>query len=203
MFQTHRGASGGESWAGVRNSPSVPLWSMSPFTVTLSTMVTSAPAFTRTFWKALAPELNTPMGLAVDDAAGALYVADYLNDRVRRVDLATGIITTVAVIGDEGEFEGPLRMACSAGNLYIATWENWHDDNDNHEIDEGEGVGDDTTSVDAAAPRGSPRCGLPLRPDADLGRRGEHPNCNERLDVKPKRLRDAPCRFKQWPDCLS
>jgi sugar lactone lactonase YvrE len=39
-----------------------------------------------------AAELNLPQGLAVD-AAGNLYIADFLNNRIRRV--ANGIITTI------------------------------------------------------------------------------------------------------------
>ena len=70
-----------------------------------------------------------PYGLAVD-GAGNLYIADFPNSRVRRVD-AEGTITTVAGGGD-GEFSGdggpateaglsPYGLAVDgAGNLYIA-----------------------------------------------------------------------------------
>jgi hypothetical protein len=34
------------------------------------------------------------------DKQGNLYIADYVNNRVRRVDAVTGIITTVAGNGD-------------------------------------------------------------------------------------------------------
>ena len=44
---------------------------------------------------AIHADLNQPKGVACD-AAGNLYIADTMNDRVRRVDAATGIITTVA-----------------------------------------------------------------------------------------------------------
>ena len=72
-------------------------------------------------------------GLAVD-GSGSLYVADYGNDRVRRVDGATGVISTVAGNGD-GRFSGDGGPAVEAGlsriegvavdgtgNLYIADW---------------------------------------------------------------------------------
>lgn len=72
-------------------------------------------------------------GLAVD-GSGSLYVADYGNDRVRRVDGATGVIDTVAGSG-EGRFSGDGGPAVEAGlsriegvaldgtgNLYIADW---------------------------------------------------------------------------------
>jgi DNA-binding CsgD family transcriptional regulator/sugar lactone lactonase YvrE len=45
-------------------------------------------------------QLNTPQGLAVD-TAGNVYIADTLNNRVRRVD-ADGTITTVAGTGESG-----------------------------------------------------------------------------------------------------
>jgi DNA-binding CsgD family transcriptional regulator/sugar lactone lactonase YvrE len=45
-------------------------------------------------------QLNLPQGLAVD-SVGNVYIADTLNDRVRRVD-ASGTITTVAGVGEAG-----------------------------------------------------------------------------------------------------
>ena len=79
---------------------------------------------------AVAAQLHRPQGVAVD-ATGNLYVADYLNHRVRRVD-PSGTITTVAGTGRAG-FSGdngpavhaqlyyPKSVAAdAAGNLYIA-----------------------------------------------------------------------------------
>lgn len=44
--------------------------------------------------------LNTPTGVAVNDAGEVLYIADSANRRVRAVDLTTGIISTAAGTGD-------------------------------------------------------------------------------------------------------
>jgi sugar lactone lactonase YvrE len=80
---------------------------------------------------AAAAMLDTPSGLAFD-SAGDLWIADAHNHRVRRVDAATGIITTVAGTGQPG-FSGDRASATAArldlprglsvdasGNLFIA-----------------------------------------------------------------------------------
>jgi sugar lactone lactonase YvrE len=75
--------------------------------------------------------LNTPAGLAID-GSGNIYIADSGNNRVRRIDGATGIISTVAgngtaaFAGDGGLATGaslnnPSVVAVdAAGTLYIA-----------------------------------------------------------------------------------
>lgn len=75
--------------------------------------------------------LNLPMSTAVD-SQGNLFIADYGNAAIRRVDSSTGIITTVAGIGQAG-FSGDGGLAIEAmldkpaavtldaqGNLFIA-----------------------------------------------------------------------------------
>jgi sugar lactone lactonase YvrE len=88
---------------------------------------------------AASAELYHPVGLAVDANATALYIADMGNHRIRKIDLLTGIITTVAGTGtpsvnsatSEGVGDGlpatqaslyfPHDVAIDAyGNLYIA-----------------------------------------------------------------------------------
>ena len=64
-------------------------------------------------------QLNWPYGVAVDSADN-LYIADYENDRVRKVDASSGTITTVA-----SGLSGPCAMAFDAdGNCYIAEFAN-------------------------------------------------------------------------------
>lgn len=76
-------------------------------------------------------ELQFP-SRAVLDGAGNLYIADFQNNRVRRVDATTGVIVTVAGTGTAGysgdggparsaDLNGPLSVTVdTGGNLYIA-----------------------------------------------------------------------------------
>ncbi len=80
---------------------------------------------------ATASAIFLPFGIAVD-AAGDLFIADSSNNRIRRVDAASGIISTVAgtgVIGATGDggpavaasLSSPSSVALdAAGNLYFA-----------------------------------------------------------------------------------
>jgi len=79
--------------------------------------------------------LNFPTAVVVD-RAGHLYIADTLNHRVRRVDAVTGVITTVAGLGQprysgdgglavEAGLNEPAALAVSDGGLlYIADQNN-------------------------------------------------------------------------------
>jgi sugar lactone lactonase YvrE len=85
---------------------------------------------------ATSAELANPQGVAVD-SAGALYIGDYNNNRVRKI--SNGVITTVAGTGTQGysgddgaaiyaQLDNPTGIAIdAAGNLYIA-------DTNNHRI---------------------------------------------------------------------
>jgi hypothetical protein len=80
---------------------------------------------------ALLAGINHPNGVAVD-GAGNLYIADTLNQRIRMVSAATGIITTIAGTGTGGysgdggpatraELYNPEGLAVdSSGNVYFA-----------------------------------------------------------------------------------
>jgi DNA-binding beta-propeller fold protein YncE len=75
--------------------------------------------------------LNEPAALALD-GRGTLYVADQSNNRVRAINLAAGLIRTVAGIGSaayngdgiqatEAALAGPSGVACAEdGTLFIA-----------------------------------------------------------------------------------
>ncbi len=81
---------------------------------------------------AVAASLNEPSALVIDYRRGCLYIADQSNNRVRRVDLASGTITTVAGTGQaaytgdgmpatEAGLAGPSGLALGQdGRLYIA-----------------------------------------------------------------------------------
>jgi sugar lactone lactonase YvrE len=91
---------------------------------------TGTPGFSGDGGPAVDAELDLPWDVAVD-ISGNLYIADYNNHRVRRVD-ASGNITTVAGDGTPGysgdggpatsaSLCGPSGVALdAAGNLYIA-----------------------------------------------------------------------------------
>ena len=79
---------------------------------------------------AVGSRLHSPHGVVVD-GAGNLYIADTVNDRIRKVDSGTGVISTVVgwasgSRGDGGaataaQLNNPRGVALDgAGNLYIA-----------------------------------------------------------------------------------
>jgi sugar lactone lactonase YvrE len=83
-----------------------------------------------------AAELKHPTGVAFD-ASGNVYIADYGNNRVRKVTISSGIISTVAgytatggYSGDGGqataaELDGPIAVVIDAlDNIYISDYNN-------------------------------------------------------------------------------
>ncbi len=84
---------------------------------------------------AINAQINNPLGLAVD-ASGNLYISDYVNQRIRKVN-TVGIISTFAGTGVSGfngdggvatatQLFGPCGVAVDvAGKVYIADYFNW------------------------------------------------------------------------------
>src|SRR5260370_19077903 len=62
---------------------------------------------------AVRASLNEPYGIAID-RAGNVFIADRLNRRIRRVDAASGVITTLAGTG-EAAYSGDRGPAALAG----------------------------------------------------------------------------------------
>jgi len=105
---------------------------------------------------ATSASVGVPYGVAVD-GSGNLYIADTWNNVIRRVDVGTGVITTVAggTAGSCGD-GGAAISACLAtprgvtvdgdGNLYIA-------DSDNYRVRK---VAADTGIITTVAGNGSP-----------------------------------------------
>ncbi len=84
---------------------------------------------------ATAAQLNMPSDVKVDKN-GNIYIADMLNNRIRRID-STGLISTVAGDGQQGRgpdavpavassLNLPVAIALDSNNdLYIADWQNF------------------------------------------------------------------------------
>jgi len=84
---------------------------------------------------ATAAELDYPQGVAID-ASGNIYIADFYNANIRKVNGSTGIITTIAGNGTSGyngdggpataaELYYPFGVAVDAsGNVYIGDLKN-------------------------------------------------------------------------------
>jgi sugar lactone lactonase YvrE len=84
---------------------------------------------------ATAAQLNYPVQVTMD-ALDNIYIVDWQNNRIRKINQATGIITTVAGTGVAGyNGDGILATAAQlnapaevefdpAGNMYIGDWSN-------------------------------------------------------------------------------
>jgi sugar lactone lactonase YvrE len=81
-------------------------------------------------------QLQWPIGVAVDCSGNVLYIGDTYNNRIRKVSLTTGIITTIAGTGTGGyngdgifataaEINFPTEIALdNSGNIYISDLSN-------------------------------------------------------------------------------
>lgn len=73
---------------------------------------TGVTGFSGDGFEATKTQLSNPLGLAVDKQ-GDLYVVDRGNNRVRKINMSTGIITTIAGTGEEG-YSGDGDLARNA-----------------------------------------------------------------------------------------
>lgn len=96
---------------------------------------TGLPGFNGDNIPAISANIANPTGFAFD-RDGNLLFADFHNNRVRKIDLHTGLITTIAGCGKSGwggngrraveaELQGPSGVAVDAnGNIYISDCDN-------------------------------------------------------------------------------
>lgn len=110
------------------------VWKVDPSGIMTTFAGTGIAGFSGDGELATRAQLNGPYGLALD-AEGNLFIGDYGNSRIRRVD-PDGIITTVAGNGEvgaagdggratEAQLQSPYGLVVDdGGNLYIADQEN-------------------------------------------------------------------------------
>jgi DNA-binding beta-propeller fold protein YncE len=71
---------------------------------------------------------NQPQGLALDEDARALYVADTQNRKIRRIDLRAATVTTLAFTRAPGDafsgFDAPSGLAIDRGRLFVTDYTN-------------------------------------------------------------------------------
>ena len=123
---------------------------------------TGIPGFTGDGAVATKVRMNLPTAVSVD-ASGNLYFADTANHRIRKMDVTTGIVTTVAGNGTQGfsgdsgsalsaEIDSPSGLAVDAtGNVYLA-------DTHNHRIRK---IDSRTGIISTVAGDGSTQLALP------------------------------------------
>jgi hypothetical protein len=78
-----------------------------------------------------AAQLQHVQGVAIGD--GVLYLADSYNHKIKRLNLSTGIVTTIAGSGERGHDDGPVNdatfdepagVAFADGRIYVADTNN-------------------------------------------------------------------------------
>ena len=76
-----------------------------------------------------AAQFNKPSAIAISDDEQSLYIADTGNNRIRKIDIATGEVTTLASSSTSGsadgtgtaaQFDSPRSIAAQGGKLYVA-----------------------------------------------------------------------------------
>jgi DNA-binding beta-propeller fold protein YncE len=67
-----------------------------------------------------AARFQHPLGLALSDDGRTLFVADTFNNRLRRIDVTSGAVTSITDTGDKPGFSEPGGLAVADGALYVA-----------------------------------------------------------------------------------
>ena len=109
---------GGGGGGTATNTPLDPLGNVTTYAGDGTAGVLDGPGTTAQF--------NGPRGVAIDSTN--LYVADFANHRIRQINLATGVVSTLAGgtqgfldgTGTAAQFNGPVGLASDGTNLYVA-----------------------------------------------------------------------------------
>jgi DNA-binding beta-propeller fold protein YncE len=163
--------------------------------------------FSGDFRRATSAQLDTPDGVAVA-TDGDLIIADSHNDRIRRMDRPTGIITTIAGSGENGydgddgpateaSLNNPSAVAVAPnGDIYIADTLNYrvrmidHESGLIHTV-AGDGIpGEEAEAVGDGGPATSAHLNMPsdvaLGPTGDLYIADMHHQRVRRVDARTK-----------------
>jgi GT2 family glycosyltransferase/DNA-binding beta-propeller fold protein YncE len=163
--------------------------------------------FSGDFRRATTAQLDTPDGVAVAPD-GDLIIADSHNDRIRRMDRPTGIITTIAGSGENGydgddgaateaSLNNPSAVAVAPnGDIYIADTLNYrvrmidHESGLIHTV-AGDGIpGDEVEAVGDGGPATAAHLNMPsdvaLGPNGDLYIADMHHQRVRRVDARTK-----------------
>ena len=166
----------------------------------------SGSGFSGDYGPAIAAQLDTPDGVAIAPD-GDLIVADSHNDRIRRVDTPTGVISTIAGSGANG-YDGDEKPATGAalntpsavatapnGNIYIADTLNYRirmiDAKTGliHTI-AGDGEAGNSDNVGDGGPATSAKLNMPsdvaIAPNGDIYIADMHHNRIRKIDAKTR-----------------
>jgi DNA-binding beta-propeller fold protein YncE len=100
-------------------------------TATVSTLAGTAGVYGHADGTGSNAQFNSPVGLAIDTSGGYLYVADSGNATIRKVDLSSGAVTTLAGTagaygivdgtGSSASFDAPGRLVLYGGDYLFVT----------------------------------------------------------------------------------